>query len=134
MFEMILGHLVGDYLLQNDMMAQTKSKNTVLGWIVCFMHCMFYTTSVCLMMKNYNLNWIIIVFISHFFIDKFSLANYWMNMMGKRTPYQWYLMFEAGEDKPEDVIHASFSSIVYCVVDNTMHILLMYYGWRYLYL
>ena len=43
MFEMLIGHLVGDYLLQNDWMAENKAKHKGLGWLTCAVHCLLYT-------------------------------------------------------------------------------------------
>lgn len=39
MFEMLLGHLVGDYLVQNDWMALNKSKNNLTGWLQPYIVC-----------------------------------------------------------------------------------------------
>jgi hypothetical protein len=41
--EAIIGHLVGDFLLQNDWMAANKKKNS---W-VCLLHCLIWTAWVC---------------------------------------------------------------------------------------
>lgn len=38
MFDLILCHVFGDYILQQDFIAQTKGKN----WYHLFVHCMLY--------------------------------------------------------------------------------------------
>lgn len=133
MFEMLLGHLIGDYLFQTDKMALNKSKNSLYGWLMCFIHTMIYSSTICIMMNKPDTKWFFLVFMSHFPIDKFSLANYWMKMMGKITPMDYYKQFKYDVVNPMDHLTASFSSIVYCVVDNTLHLVLMYFGWRILY-
>ena len=79
MFELFLGHLVGDYLFQTDYMAHNKTKNSLEGYIACIIHCMLYTFAVCLFMGNFDFIWIIVVFLSHFFIDKYSLGETYMH-------------------------------------------------------
>lgn len=71
----VLLHLLGDYFLQNDVMAVNKGKFTAFGWWMCFLHCMLYSIP---FLFYYNLNWYIFVwvFATHFLIDKFGLAEY----------------------------------------------------------
>ena len=42
----IVGHLIGDYLLQNDWMAMNKKKSGENGWTACWVHCSLYTLAV----------------------------------------------------------------------------------------
>ena len=79
MTTLFLGHLAGDFLLQNRWMAMTNYQNTKIGWIAATVHCIIYTLSVCLFMWNFDWYWIIVVFFSHFFIDKFMLAEKYMH-------------------------------------------------------
>ena len=60
MFEMLLGHLTGDYLLQNEWMAMNKSKNHIVGWTAAIVHCWIYTFAVCLFMWKFDLIWIVV--------------------------------------------------------------------------
>ena len=78
MFELLLGHLAGDYLLQTDWMAKNKSGNDLAGWLAAFIHCILYTFAVCLFMSNFQLIWIAVVFCSHFFIDKFAFGKWYL--------------------------------------------------------
>ena len=88
--EILLGHLVGDYLLQNRKMALNKSKKGASGLYWCLLHCMLYTTSICVAMQTMTPTTIspliaVLVFMSHFPIDRWSLANYWVKLIGDKT-------------------------------------------------
>jgi hypothetical protein len=109
-FRMLLGHLVGDYFLQNNWMAMNKSKHKGLGWFTCFIHCIIYTIAVCTFMLNFSPVWILIVFLSHFIIDKFGI------------PDKYLKLIKGG-------LRAGFNTFVYIMVDNGMHIILMYFGY-----
>jgi hypothetical protein len=47
MFEQLILHAVGDYLIQNDWMAQNKKKLTWLGELACQIHCITYSLPFC---------------------------------------------------------------------------------------
>ena len=144
MFEMVLGHLVGDYLLQNQWMALNKSKNTMLGWIAAFVHAVSYTCAVCLIMWNWDPLWIILVFNSHFWIDKFALGERYKKLIGSSTLKEFVHRHEQGldsihiyDDKPEitrrEIIEGGFAALTYTITDNTMHILLMWGAYNLMY-
>jgi hypothetical protein len=122
MFELLLGHLAGDYLLQNEWMAQNKAKNTWIGWMAATLHCMVYTWTVCLFMWNFQLIWFVAVFFSHFFIDKFAFGK-------------WYLKHLKGLDMMnyDTPIRAGFNAVIYTVTDNTMHLILMWGAYKLIY-
>lgn len=138
MFELLLGHLAGDYLLQNEWMALNKSKNTKIGWIAAFVHCIIYTLAVCLFMWNFDWYWMLIVFFSHFPIDKFSLAEKYLHYIkGKslkdyvgRRKYKYKL-----EDKTNrfQVLEGAFTAVIYTITDNTMHLILMWGAYQLIY-
>lgn len=128
MFELLLGHLVGDYLFQNDWMALNKNKRNSFGWLTCSVHCLLYSLVVCLF-TELSVLWFCIVFLSHYFIDHYSLANLWTKMKGNQTlPEYMADTFVGGMAK--DQVASSFKSIVYIVTDNTMHLVLMYWLWN----
>jgi hypothetical protein len=145
MFEMLLGHLVGDYLLQNKWMALSKSKNTLEGWVAAFIHCSIYTFSVCLLMWNFDWYWMLIVFHSHFWIDKFSLAEKYKKLIGGSTLKEFVHRYEDGldnirignEDKPmvnrREIVEGGFATLIYTISDNTMHLLLMWGAFKLIY-
>lgn len=70
----IFCHLVGDYPLQQDFIAKTKSSN----WYHLFVHCALYCVPFAVI---YNINYkLYILFISHFIIDmlkaRYNLLDY----------------------------------------------------------
>ncbi len=133
MFEMLLGHLVGDYLLQNEFLALNKSKNTKIGWLAAFVHCILYTLAVCTLMWEFTPIWMLVVFLSHFPIDKFSLAEQYLTYIKGYGMRQY--VHDVNSGQPHKYINTSpgnnmlkggFTAVVYTITDNTMHLLLMY--------
>jgi len=135
MFEkLLLGHLLGDYLLQNQWMALNKSKNSWIGWLAAFVHCIIYTFSICMFMQNFDMIWIIVVFLSHFPIDKFGLAEKYMHYI-KGSGMKDYLL----KDKQNvvlnryDMLEGGFASLVYTITDNSLHLIIMYLVYQIIY-
>jgi len=140
---LFLGHLAGDYLLQNQWMALNKSKNTLNGWMAALIHCVLYTLAVCLFMWNFDPIWIIVVFLTHFLIDKFSLTDKYLHYIKGRS-----LKNYVKKDDKEiiennrtwktlinryDVLEGSFATVVYTITDNTMHLILMWGAYQIIY-
>ena len=130
MFNLLLGHAVGDFLFQNKWMALSKGNST---WR-CLVHCIVYTLSVCAF-TSFKPVWALVVFVSHFPIDRWSLADKWLMLIGGRSLVDFMLH---GEEEIPEVMNArnyhalrgGFAALVYCVVDNTMHLLIMYLGYK----
>lgn len=116
----LLGHLIGDYLLQSKWMALTKSANGFDGIKACTVHVAVYTAAVCAMCWTLSPLFALAVFVPHWVIDRWSLASPWLKMIGGRT-------FEGAKDDWDK----AFTAIVYTVTDNTMHLLCL---WAALYL
>ena len=131
---MLFGHLCGDYLFQNHYMALNKSKNTLNGWFAAIIHCLIYTLAVCTFMWNFDVKWIIIVFFSHFFIDKFALGEHWMHYIKG-----YGLKDFIGKDNANanltrnDIIEGGFMTLIYAVTDNTMHLIIMFGAYKLIY-
>jgi len=125
--KIILGHLVGDYLLQSKKMAITKSNKTLEGWLWCLAHCLLYTLSICLFTSTTEPIKIILIFMSHFPIDRWSWATKWLKLIRGRN-----LMSKTDKKDKLSEIDLSFTTIVYVVVDNTIHLLLMLIIFNYL--
>lgn len=109
-------HLIGDYLLQNDWMAENKGKYTAKGYMACLVHCALYTLPFALVYQSLHVE--IIVFLSHFLIDKYKLAIYWIRLKN------WYWSgdnFGYAEDKPKWM-----SVWLLIIVDNTLHLICNY--------
>lgn len=121
---MLLGHLCGDYLFQNAWMAYNKGKKELIGWAAAILHSVTYTLTVCIVMLNFDYRWIILVFLSHVFIDHYSTAT-------------WFLKKIKGLEKPTrydaNTTYSTLYWINYVVVDNTMHIILMIASYTFLY-
>ena len=137
MTTLFLGHLAGDYLLQNEWMAMNKSKNTLNGWIAAMVHCILYTLAVCLFMWNFDLIWMVVVFLSHFPIDKFGLAEKYMilkgsglrNYINSANRNKHYTDNNTGQD----MLTGGFRAVVYAVTDNAMHLILMWGAYKLIY-
>jgi hypothetical protein len=134
--QILLGHLVGDYVCQNQWMAQRKGAHL----FPCIAHCLIYTLCLCLTVQG-GLNpwWALVVFISHFPIDRWSLADKWLAKINGRTLKGF--LEHGHEDMPPmsncckqnyRILRGGFAGIVYCVVDNTFHLVLMLYGYFWL--
>ena len=134
MFELLLGHLAGDYLLQNEWMALNKAKNNRIGWLAATIHCILYTFAVCLFMWNFDIIWIVVIFLSHFPIDKFGLAEKYMHYI-KGKGMKDYVVKHSKMKIPNgyDMLEGGFTSFVYSVTDNTMHLILMWGAYKLIY-
>lgn len=109
---LILGflfHLVGDYLLQNDWMANEKTKN----FLPAFLHATIYSIPFMFLVSWEA--WLVI-YVTHFFIDRYRLATYWIQAINS-TPNR--SNFGYGKDKPMFV-----SMWLMIIIDNTFHILI----------
>lgn len=104
MIEAIIGHLVADYLLQNDWMAANKKKSS----LVCALHCAIWAGAVCTFGTLGFLS-AIVLFVTHFAQDRTGVVAEYMDAMGQKG-------FRTGPCAP-------WSSIV---VDNVLHIVTIY--------
>lgn len=106
----IIGHLVGDYLLQNDWMALHKKKSSFR----CAIHCALWATSVVLFSGFHPATWITL-FVTHFIQDRTGIILWWMKQIGQEQ-------FATGPCAPWSII----------VVDNVWHIVTIVAVWRWL--
>jgi len=125
--KILLGHLVGDYLIQSKKMALAKSAKGINGLMWCLAHCGLYTLTICLFTATSDFPKIILIFMSHFLIDRWSLASTWLKIIKGRDFISAYKSTAKYHE-----IDLSFSTVVYAVVDNTIHILLMSAIFNYL--
>lgn len=134
---LLIGHGIGDFLLQNQWMAMNKSGNT---W-KCLVHCTLYTLAVVLMTWPFvhGIAWTLLVFASHFPIDRWSLADKWLRLIRGRNLGEFVKqghkdipLMPFGEEKNYWALRAAFAGVVYTVADNTMHLALMYAAALYL--
>lgn len=105
----LLFHLIGDYLFQNDWMANEKTRDSK----VAVLHAVTYSALFLFIVSP--LLWLII-FITHFLIDRFRLATYWIKLVN----WNWKSTnFGYANDKPKWM-----SVWLMIIVDNIFHILI----------
>jgi hypothetical protein len=113
----VLGHLVGDYLLQPVAMALGKSEPDRNGFMECTRHCLLYSAAVCLSLYWYsditNPLVTLAAFATHWPIDRWSLADKWMGLIRSRRPGTTYRNKE---------LDAAFYVAVYIMTDITLHL------------
>lgn len=114
---MFLGHILGDYFFQTNWMALNKAKPGWLGWKAALIHTITYTFGVCLFMWTINPLWILAVFLSHIFIDRYALGKWFMNLKIKGLP---------PPNQASNMNYTSLYWIIYITVDNGAHLMLMY--------
>lgn len=116
----IIGHLVGDYLLQNDWMALNKKRDDD----ACVVHCWLWTASVVLFAGWWDANnaphtaaICFILFFTHYFQDRTQIILWWMKLKWK------------DQSKFADPPMAPWSIIL---VDNIWHILTIWAVWKWI--
>lgn len=109
MVSALVGHLVGDYLLQNDWMALNKKTST----FHCVVHCAIWTA--CVVLFAWWPWWTVIpLFATHFIQDRTKIIAAWMVLVGQHK-------FATGPCAPWSVI----------VVDNVWHIVTIWAVWQF---
>lgn len=104
MIEAIVGHLVGDYLLQNDYLALNKKRSS----FHCTVHCLIWTACVVLF-SQWPLWTGVPLFVTHFIQDRTAIITWYMDAVGQQA-------FRTGPCSPWSVI----------VVDNVWHIVVLF--------
>ena len=121
MFEQLILHAVGDYLLQNDWMAQNKTKPGLKGRIACEIHCLLYALPFFLIGSFWA---VLCINALHFAIDRHRLAVGWIKFVN----WNWKSTnFGYEETKP-----IWMSTWLLIIVDNTWHIVCNYLALKYL--
>lgn len=108
MLGILAGHLAGDYLLQNDWMAQGKKRSS---WI-CAVHCLIYTVCVLAIggFESFGIAWTFLaIFIPHFLIDRWGFVRWWMGFYGQ-----------------SDFAKPPMAPWSFIAVDNSMHIVCLW--------
>jgi hypothetical protein len=108
MISALVGHLVGDYLAQNDWMALNKKQSS--GH--CAVHCAVWTACVMLFSGWPFWTWVPL-FWSHFLQDRTQIVTWYMDAVGQKS-------FRTG-------VCAPWSSIV---VDNVWHVVTLWILWK----
>ena len=125
---LLMGHLVGDYLLQNSWMAFNKK----VSFLPCFAHCTVYTMVVvislqaCPAIDTVPFSLIFWLFMSHWVIDRYEILDWWFNALDISSWNNINAKLE-NEALIHQAITISFGTLVYTVADNTLHLLMMTY-------
>lgn len=128
---LVIGHLFGDYVFQNKWMAMNKGAST----FKCVVHCLIYTATVTYATWTvvHGWGWSTLIFLSHFHIDRWSLADKWLDFINGRSLRDYIL--NGKRDIPQDLdaenyhaLRGGFTALVYAVVDNALHLAIMWYG------
>lgn len=126
------GLIAGDYVLQPQWMAEGKSKFGVRGTLICFLHSLIYTIATLLFLGPAGINptVICIIFLSHYFIDRYSLGSVWLGWIRGRSikAEEKQLQHAVTQSKPLQSWKQPFACIVYKEVDNGFHMILLYYA------
>lgn len=117
----IIGHLVGDYLLQNDWMALNKKKPGLNGVAACALHTSLWTSSVCTFAGWWQIGYgpesapYLVLWLAHYWQDRTGVVVWWMRTIRQGA-------FATGPCAPWSII----------VVDNVWHIVSLWAVWRFL--
>lgn len=116
---LIIGHFVGDYLLQNQWMALTKSRPGRQGDIACTAHVMLYTLSVASWADVWSPWFLAAVFIPHWIIDRWSVGNLILTF---KNGYGLMETWKHDEGTLEmQIWKLAFAAPIYIMNDNTLH-------------
>jgi len=127
----LFAHTLGDFFFQPKKMAIEKTSPGTDGFCTCIYHCCIYALCFCALgclATQGMVGWHIyifnaIVFANHFVIDRWNLAQKWLNFIhGRNFIDDWK------KQGPFVQIEVPFDCIVYTVVDNAMHLMINYYA------
>lgn len=116
----LLFHLFGDYIFQNDYLANTKVQSSKEGWIACFIHCLLYSLP---FLFIGSLTAVGVIFLTHFLLDKFRLAKYIIKLKN----WEWKTSTGFPETTPVYI-----STWLLFIVDNIIHVTINYLSLLYL--
>jgi hypothetical protein len=155
---LLFGHIAGDFFFQPKSMAVKKGVSN----LIAFSHVCIYTGMVILFtfpfVKDYldRIIWMLIIFIPHYIIDRYSLADKWLKFINGRSledflqnghkniPVQKIKtdfrktstkdLFEQYEATSKWnnylILRGGFTCIVYVMVDNGLHLMCLWYGFK----
>lgn len=110
----------GDYIIQSSWMATNKIKFTLEGWLACLVHCITYTLPFVFITQDPVQ--LLLIFGTHFPIDKFRLARY-INQIKNQA---WTPTGLPDSTPPYIAVWLLF------IVDNTIHVTINYSILRWL--
>lgn len=91
----LIGHLVGDYLVQTEYQATHKKLPGWPGRNACSRHCLFYALTVWLF-TGWPAWTLILIYLSHYALDRTTLVGWWFDVTGRESfknpplfPWSW---------------------------------------------
>ena len=123
---LLVAHLIGDYVLQTDWMAQEKTK----GVLPALVHAVVYTVPFIFIFGDI-FEPLLLIAITHFIIDRWRLARYvnWArNWVGPPSHlHSWYDCQKTGchKDRPDWI-----AVWLMIITDNAMHLLINGVAWE----
>lgn len=147
LFRLLLGHFVGDYLLQNNFLALNKKKDIAVAGI----HCLIWTISVFIFILPELTHWVdgyviipshpqpvhdaffrfyiiaFLLFISHFIFDATDLLERYFQLIRGRS-YKIAKEYIERKDVTDEQrgYMLAYTALVQTVADNTLHLLCIY--------
>jgi len=109
----LIAHLIGDYCLQNQWMANNKTSR----WLPALVHALLYTLPFLLVTQSWQA--LAVIGLTHAIIDRYRLAKYWVRLWGIGVP--GILWGRSSEPPPP------FLAVwLLIIVDNTAHLAINY--------
>lgn len=119
--DQILAHLMGDYILQSDWMANEKTKRSVaaLAHVLCYsLPFLFFRPSLAA--------WLFII-VTHFVIDRWRLARFVVYAKNFIGPWGWRPSRAPWREYEATGYHVSrpiwLATWLLIIADNTMHLI-----------
>lgn len=104
----LIGHLVGDYLLQTHKMGIHKKDKDLDGFVWCLVHCVLYSLAV-MIFTGWSLKVLPLVFLSHWIVDRYR----WLGTV--------HIKFYGRPDGDTPI-----GLFVYIAMDNTIHLMFLW--------
>jgi hypothetical protein len=81
---LIIGHLIGDWLIQTSYQANNKMRGPFINKAL-FVHSLTYTIVFIpiLLVFKISLGWLLVLFVSHYLLDRRRLVRWWMSKVKK---------------------------------------------------
>lgn len=114
----ILAHLVGDYILQTDYMAQEKTRR----WTPAILHGITYTLPFLFITQSPVA--LLIICVTHIIIDRFRLAKYLVYLKNQIAPKRFRYKFGESSSGYAKTVPDWMGVWLMIVADNTLHLLI----------
>jgi len=127
MYHQLLAHLIGDFMTQSSWMARHKIKSSPVALI----HATVYT----LPFYHYvtqSIPALLIILVSHFFIDRFGLAKYVCYAKEYLAPPKYWPRWDEHRATGYHIDTPPFVAwILLVIVDNTIHLVINDFAVKY---